>query len=120
MARMTTLDEIRAMTDEEMNVAIAIEVMGWNKKYLQYAVYICWWWCSKNKGGDLVPVHRCVAYDPVVDLNLCHKAELYLTNTCNLHARFVRILGEMGWGGNPTIPPRQRCEAMLAAVRGTK
>ena len=107
------IDEIQKMTDSQINEAIATEVMGWNVLVGDYMD-----WYRKDR-RFMQPVD---SWNPTQDLNQCYEAEEKIIEN-NLQKKYLKMLESMCFlttFGMVHATARQRCEAMLAAVRGAK
>lgn len=116
---------ISEMTDQELNDAVAIEVMGWHKQ----EDGICWITSDDRYTGflykkiadeELIGIE--VSYwDPTHDLNQCmecHRIILF-----QLHnEEYLTAFDIVVWHpfGKVHATARQRCIAMLMAVRDSK
>jgi len=138
---------ISEMTDQELNDSVAIEVMGWKSGH-EYDTDGKWvvWEYSAILGHEF-PVTKIskLDWDPTHDLNQCYEAEEKIINnydrtkdrpgaTCDWYAvRLREMLTPMALSevsgvlsGNKLelliihATARQRCEAMLMAVRSEK
>ena len=113
------IDEIQKMTDSQINEAIATEVMGWNVLVGDYMD-----WYRKDR-RFMQPVD---SWNPTQDLNQCWEAEENIKDI-GLSIQYVRVLYGFLQNSNRTLifdfdifhaTARQRCEAMLMAVREGK
>lgn len=116
---MSMIDEIRTMTDDQMDYAIATEVMGWHMEQ-------GWYVLPNYKVPPFMKMGRWVwlkeKYRPSVNLNQCYKAEeriveLGLVSNYLISPQSVVVFSEWAM---VHATARQRCEAMLMAVRGAK
>ena len=115
------LKEPQKMTDSELDEAIAIEVMGW---HLVDSNGILMW---EEEEVYARSINR-ACYHPSTNLNQCWEAEEKIKDL-GLSIQYIRILYGFLQNSNRTLvfdfdifhaTARQRCEAMLAAVRGAK
>lgn len=107
---MTMIDEIQKMTDNQIDEAIATEVMGWFLDRIDIDMF----WYKKDRTRISYE-----SWDCVNDLNQCYEAEeriieLGLVSNYLVSLQFVVVFSEWAM---VHATARQRCEAMLMAVR---
>lgn len=105
------IEEIQKMTDKEMNDAVATEVMGWFLSRIDIDTF----WFKEDRTFISYESWECVN-----DLNQCYEAEECIIETGLRHNYMICLQWVVGSYPLWHATARQRCEAMLAAVRGAK
>lgn len=116
------MTDISSMTDEQLNEALAIEVMGWRKDAIGD------WWVGKK--DNIMALKELVEdWQPCIDLNQAVECADYMANlgfnwsvdnieNDHYHASVYRPSTEHIYFCDANIPARALSEAVLMAVRG--